>query len=131
MTIAIVDIDHFKNINDTFGHIAGDKALKIVARALQKSIKDSNFIARFGGEEFVLLLSDANANEISTQLDLLRNTIKSIPFRFKGEQVTITISIGATQFKTGDNEATDAFERADKALYDAKSSGRDKVIINL
>ena len=131
ITIAIVDIDHFKNINDTFGHIAGDKALKIVARALQKSIKDCNFIARFGGEEFVLLLSDADSNKIMSQLDLLRNTIKNIPFRFKGEQITITISIGATQFKAGDHEAIDAFERADKALYDAKSSGRDKVIINL
>ena len=102
-----------------------------MARALQKSIKDCNFIARFGGEEFVLLLSDADSNKIMSQLDLLRNTIKNIPFRFKGEQITITISIGATRFKAGDHEAIDAFERADKALYDAKSSGRDKVIINL
>ncbi|CAM2993587.1 GGDEF domain-containing protein [Moritella viscosa] len=129
-TIAIIDIDHFKNINDTFGHIAGDKALKIVARALQKSIKGKDFIARFGGEEFVVLLADLKPHEIQAVLDKLRKTIKSIPFRFKGEQISITISIGATQFLPEDNETVEPFERADKALYQAKSSGRDKVIIS-
>ncbi|GIC78582.1 diguanylate cyclase [Moritella sp. F3] len=130
-TIAMIDIDHFKNINDTFGHIAGDKALKIVARALQKSIKGADFIARFGGEEFVLLLTDLAPNEIQAVLDKLRNTIKSIPFRFKGKQISITISIGATQFTADDNETMEPFERADQALYEAKSSGRDKVIIRI
>ncbi|QUM77973.1 GGDEF domain-containing protein [Moritella sp. 24] len=128
-TIAIIDIDHFKNINDTFGHIAGDKALKIVARALQKSIKGKDFIARFGGEEFVLLLAELEPDKIQVILDKLRNTIKSIPFRFKGKQISITISIGATRFTAEDKDAVDPFERADKALYEAKSSGRDKVII--
>lgn len=130
-TIAMIDIDHFKNINDTFGHIAGDKALKIVARALQKSIKGKDFIARFGGEEFVLLLTDVEPHEIQAILDKLRNTIKSIPFRFKGQQISITISIGATQFTADDKDAIEPFERADKALYEAKSSGRDKVIISI
>jgi len=130
-TIAMVDIDHFKNINDSFGHIAGDKALKIVARALQKSIKGSDFIARFGGEEFVLLLADLAPSEIQVVLDKLRNTIKNIPFRFKGKQISITISIGVTQFSADDNEIVEPFERADKALYEAKSSGRDKVIIRI
>ncbi|SQD80028.1 GGDEF domain-containing protein [Moritella yayanosii] len=130
-TIAMIDIDHFKNINDSFGHIAGDKALKIVARALQKSIKDSDFIARFGGEEFVLLLADVAPSEIQVMLDKLRNTIKNIPFRFKGKQISITISIGVTQFSLDDNETVDPLERADNALYEAKSSGRDKVIIRL
>ncbi|MCJ8351122.1 GGDEF domain-containing protein [Moritella sp.] len=130
-TIAMIDIDHFKNINDSFGHIAGDKALKIVARALQKSIKSSDFIARFGGEEFVLLLADVAPSEIQVMLDKLRNTIKNIPFRFKGKQISITISIGVTQFSLDDKETVDPFERADKALYEAKSSGRDKVIIRI
>lgn len=130
-TVAMIDIDHFKNINDTFGHIAGDKALKIVARALQKSIKGTDFIARFGGEEFVILLANLAPHEIQAILDKLRTTIKSIPFKFKGEQISITISIGATQFTRDDNDAVEPFERADKALYEAKSSGRDKVIIRL
>ncbi|PKH05725.1 diguanylate cyclase [Moritella sp. Urea-trap-13] len=130
-TVAMIDIDHFKKINDTFGHIAGDKALKIVARALQKSIKSKDFIARFGGEEFVILLADLEPDEIQAILDQLRNTIKNIPFRFKGEQVSISISIGATQFSADDNDALEPFERADKALYEAKSSGRDKVIIRI
>lgn len=130
-TIAMIDIDHFKNINDTFGHIAGDKALKIVARALQKSIKPSDFIARFGGEEFVLLIADLAPSEMQRMLDKLRNTIKNIPFRFKGKQISITISIGVTQFSADDKETVEPFERADKALYEAKSSGRDKVIIRI
>lgn len=131
MVVAIIDIDHFKNINDTFGHTAGDKALKIVARALQTSIKETDFIARFGGEEFVLLLPDLSPDEIEKPLERLRNTIKNIPFRFKGEQISITISIGATQFLISDKDVTDPFDRADKALYSAKSSGRDKVIIRI
>ncbi|MDX2319196.1 MAG: GGDEF domain-containing protein [Moritella sp.] len=130
-TIAMIDIDHFKNINDTFGHTAGDKALKIVARALQKSIKGKDFIARFGGEEFVILLADLAPDEIQVILDQLRNTIKNIPFRFKGKQISITISIGATQFSADDSDTVEPFERADKALYEAKSSGRDKVIIRI
>jgi len=131
LVMAIVDIDNFKSINDTFGHIAGDKALKIVARALQKTIKDTDFIARFGGEEFVVLLQDLSETEMMHPLERLRNAIKTIPFRFKGQQVTITISIGATRFIEDDKDVTDAFERADKALYEAKSSGRDKVMIKL
>lgn len=128
-TIAFIDIDLFKQINDNFGHIAGDKALKIVARALQKSIKGKDFIARFGGEEFVLLLAEVAPDEILVILDKLRNTIKNIPFRFKGKQVSITISIGSTQFTSADSDYLEAFERADQALYEAKSAGRDKVII--
>lgn len=131
LVMAIVDIDHFKSINDTFGHIAGDKALKIVARALQKTIKDTDFIARFGGEEFVILLPELDEAAMINPLERLRNAIKAIPFRFKGQQVTITISIGATRFAESDQDVTDAFERADSALYEAKSSGRDKVVIKL
>lgn len=131
LVIAIIDIDNFKRINDTYGHIAGDKALKIVARALQKSIKDTDFIARFGGEEFVLLMPDLHVDEIDIPLTRLRNTIKNIPFRFKGEVVSITISIGATRFSDDDQDVTSAFERADGALYEAKTTGRDKVIIKL
>lgn len=131
LAVVIIDIDHFKNINDTFGHSAGDKALKIVARALQKSVKDTDFVSRYGGEEFVLLLSELNEDTIELPLERIRNTIKNIPFRFKGEQISITISIGATQFRVSDRNVSAPFERADKALYNSKSSGRNKVTILL
>nr|WP_227002170.1 GGDEF domain-containing protein [Aeromonas schubertii] len=126
LCLAVVDIDHFKTINDNYGHMAGDKALKVVAKALQRTLRDTDFIARFGGEEFVILLPNINPDKFQKPLDKLRQTIKSIPFRFKDARVEITISIGATLFKEGD-QPTDAFERADQALYNSKHSGRDQV----
>jgi diguanylate cyclase (GGDEF)-like protein len=126
LCLAIIDIDHFKHINDNYGHMAGDKALKVVAKALQGALRDTDFIARFGGEEFVVLLPNINPDKFQKPLETLRQTIKSIPFRFRDARVEITISIGATLFREGDH-TTDAFERADKALYSSKNSGRDQV----
>lgn len=126
LCLAIIDIDHFKQINDNYGHMAGDKALKVVAKALQGALRDTDFIARFGGEEFVVLLPNINPDKYQKPLEKLRQTIKSIPFRFRDARVEITISIGATLFREGDH-TTDAFERADRALYGAKHSGRDQV----
>ncbi|WP_042010661.1 GGDEF domain-containing protein [Aeromonas fluvialis] len=128
LCMAIIDIDHFKNINDNYGHMAGDKALKVVAKALQSALRDTDFIARFGGEEFVVLLPNINPDKCQTPLETLRQTIKSIPFRFRDAKVEITISIGATLFKEGDSPS-DVFERADKALYHSKNAGRDQVTL--
>ncbi|MHC9244803.1 GGDEF domain-containing protein [Aeromonas jandaei] len=128
LCMAIIDIDHFKNINDNYGHMAGDKALKVVAKALQSALRDTDFIARFGGEEFVVLLPNINPDKFQKPLETLRQTIKSIPFRFRDAKVEITISIGATLFKEGDNPS-DVFERADKALYHSKHTGRDQVTL--
>lgn len=128
LCIAIIDIDHFKNINDSYGHLAGDKALKVIAKELQNSLRDTDFIARFGGEEFVVLLPNINPDKYRKPLENLRLTIKSIPFRFRDAKVEITISIGATLFKT-DDTSSDAFERADKALYHSKHHGRDQVTL--
>ncbi|WP_335338368.1 GGDEF domain-containing protein [Agarivorans gilvus] len=126
--MAIIDIDHFKSINDKFGHMAGDKALKVIARALQNNLRDTDFLARFGGEEFVLLMPNISPDAVMVPLDNIREQIKALPFRFKDQQVTVTVSIGATLFKEND-KPLDAFERADQALYESKSSGRDKVNI--
>lgn len=129
LCLAIVDVDHFKRINDTYGHLAGDKALKVIARAISTALRESDFVARFGGEEFVVLLPGINANTMELPLEKIRNVVKSIPFRFKDERLSISISVGATLFRTGDR-ITDAFERADRALYEAKNAGRDRIIIN-
>jgi diguanylate cyclase (GGDEF)-like protein len=126
--MAIIDIDHFKSINDKFGHMAGDKALKVIARALQNNLRDTDFLARFGGEEFVLLMPNISPDAVMVPLDNIREQIKALPFRFKDQQVSISVSIGATLFKESD-KPLDAFERADQALYESKSSGRDKVNI--
>ncbi|WP_350432857.1 GGDEF domain-containing protein [Shewanella sp. H8] len=128
--IAITDIDHFKIINDNFGHSTGDKTLQVIAMALKNSLRDSEFVARYGGEEFVLLLPDINNDHISILLNRVREKIKNIPFKFKNQRITVTLSIGAAQVM--ENESLeDAFERADAALYQAKNNGRDRVVIDI
>ena len=127
LCLAVVDIDFFKRINDTYGHSAGDKTLKVIAGALKKSLRGTDFIARFGGEEFVILFPETELEDMDGPLNKVRENIKKIPFKFRAKDVQITISIGVTEFKEGDN-ALKAFDRADAALYEAKNSGRDRVI---
>lgn len=129
VTLVVIDVDHFKSINDKYGHSAGDKTLQVIAKALQMSIRKSDFIARYGGEEFVLLMPGMSLEYASQPLEKLRKAVKGIPFKFKDKQVEITISIGATQFKKGDTPLS-AFDRADDALYKAKNTGRDRLCIN-
>lgn len=129
LNIAVIDIDKFKAINDTFGHLAGDKVLNVIAQTLQKSIRNTDFIARFGGEEFALLLPEISSEQCKVTLDKLCQVIKKIPFKFKKQNISITISVGSTIFSGNDTIET-AFERADKALYEAKSHGRDQVIFS-
>jgi len=130
LAIAAVDIDHFKHINDRFGHTAGDNALKVVARVLQKALRETDFVARFGGEKFVILLSQTGAEQLTKPLEKIRRTIKAIPFAFKEERISITVAVGASMVKPG-AEMMNAFEWADQALYEAKHQGRDRVIISL
>lgn len=127
--VAVADIDHFKVINDTYGHSAGDKTLQVIASSLNNSLRDSEFIARFGGEEFVFLIPDLTNAAITNILNRVRERIKAIPFKFKNENVQITISIGATKIKPTDKKTKTSFDRADNALYQAKKQGRDRVII--
>jgi len=129
MTLVVIDVDHFKSINDKYGHSAGDKTLQVIAKALQMSIRKSDFIARYGGEEFVLLMPGMSLEHASQPLEKLRKAVKGIPFKFKNKQVEITISLGVTQFKKGDTPLS-AFDRADDALYKAKNTGRDRICIS-
>lgn len=129
LCIAMLDIDYFKDINDKYGHLAGDKALRLIAKTLQKSLRESDFVARFGGEEFVVLLNNVSQENLEKPLQKLREQVKNIPFRFKEEPVTITISLGATLFKQGDSIHS-ALERADQALYRAKHAGRDQIVMD-
>ena len=127
LNLAVIDIDKFKNINDTYGHLAGDKVLNVIAQSLQKTIRNVDYIARFGGEEFTLLLPNISPDQSFIALNKLRNKIKSIPFKFKQKNVTVTISIGYTTFLASD-DADKAFNRADDALYKAKRNGRNQVL---
>ncbi|MGP1782686.1 GGDEF domain-containing protein, partial [Shewanella frigidimarina] len=127
--VAVADIDHFKTINDSFGHSTGDKTLQVIAMALKNALRESEFVARYGGEEFVLLLPDIAESDIQPLLNRVREKVKSIPFKFKNQRITVTVSIGAAQII--ENELiTETFDRADAALYKAKNESRDRVIID-
>ncbi|MBX8493347.1 diguanylate cyclase [Pseudomonas cichorii] len=126
LLVCMLDLDHFKRINDGYGHLAGDKVLKIVASVLKKRIRPTDFLARFGGEEFVMLMPATHVSTALTLLDELRAAVELCPFHFKGERVTITVSMGVTALRTGERSDV-ALKRADQALYRAKENGRNRV----
>ncbi|WP_313104536.1 GGDEF domain-containing protein [Stutzerimonas nitrititolerans] len=130
LLLAVLDVDHFKRINDDFGHLAGDRVLKIIAGELRKRLRKTDFIARFGGEEFALLLPHTPLPEGLRLLDTLRQGIEQCPFHFKGEPVTVTLSGGLGRFAEGET-LEQVFERADHALYAAKDAGRNRIELGL
>ncbi|AZF50611.1 GGDEF domain protein [Pseudomonas sp. R4-34-07] len=126
LSLAMLDLDHFKRINDGYGHLAGDRVLKIIASVLRKRLRPTDFIARFGGEEFVLLMPDSALADALAVGEGLRAAIEACPFHFKGVPVTITVSMGVAQFQPGERSDL-ALKRADEALYRAKAAGRNQV----
>jgi diguanylate cyclase len=126
LLVSILDLDHFKRINDGYGHLAGDRVLKIVGKVLKKQLRATDFIARFGGEEFVILLPDTQVTAGLALLDQLRTAVEQCPFHFKSEPVTITVSTGMTALRPGERSDV-ALKRADQALYRAKENGRNRI----
>ncbi|WP_221793513.1 GGDEF domain-containing protein [Oceanobacter mangrovi] len=128
LLIGVLDVDHFKRINDQYGHQAGDRVLKLIARVLRKQLPQQHFLARYGGEEFVLLLQDLDARQAQALANTLREAVAAVPYHFRGEPVSITVSIGLATA-----ESTAAFEQvfaqADRALYQAKQQGRNRVVM--
>lgn len=124
LALAVVDIDHFKKINDSFGHQVGDKVLKLVSNSIRKRLREVDFMARYGGEEFVILLPQTPAPVALQMLDKLRGAVAATGFHYKNQPVKITVSIGVSEFTEGDT-VDGVFERADKALYEAKAAGRN------
>ena len=126
LLLAVLDVDHFKRINDSFGHLAGDRVLKIIANELRRRLRKTDFIARFGGEEFALLLPETPGDSGLKLLDSLRSGIQECPFHFKGARIEVTLSGGLANFAEKDI-AENVFERADQALYQAKGAGRNRI----
>jgi len=127
LLLVVLDVDHFKSINDRFGHLAGDKVLRLISLQVSRRLRKTDYIGRFGGEEFVVLMPGTTLDQGAIALEELRSGIEGSPFHFKNERVPVTISIGYTQFCTGDT-LDNVFERADQAMYQAKEQGRNRVV---
>jgi diguanylate cyclase len=128
LTLAVLDVDYFKKINDGYGHPAGDNVLKILAELFRKRTRESDFIARFGGEEFMLILTETDAESALQVADKLRQTVAEANFHFRENRVPVTISCGLTGYRDGDNKSS-LYERADTALYEAKAGGRNRCVL--
>ena len=130
LSLVLVDIDHFKNFNDTYGHQTGDDVLRLVAHTLASNIKGRDTAARYGGEEFGVILPDTVLETARILSEKIRTSISSKRFRKKqtGEELSsITISLGVAQYRPGE-ALVDFIQRADDGLYQAKRTGRNKVI---
>lgn len=131
-TVALImaDLDHFKAINDTYGHLAGDDVLREAARRMQTSIRVYDSIGRFGGEEFIVVLPDSLASSAMQQAERLRLGIRSIPFETSGAVIPVTLSLGvASMRQTGHDDYRTLLRLADAALYKAKEGGRDQTCL--
>lgn len=128
LTLAVWDIDFFKTINDTYGHKSGDKALVVISKLLSANCREADFIARFGGEEFVMLFPETKAQDALNVTNKLRETIENSNFNANGERLSITLSCGLTEYIPDDNNES-IFVRADSALYQAKQHGRNQCVV--
>jgi diguanylate cyclase len=128
LAVGLIDIDNFKKLNDSLGHAAGDEALKALAARTKEGLRPIDHVARFGGEEFVVLLPGAGVEEGQQLLTRLQRQLSASLFMHDGREVFVTFSAGVTAFRDG--EALDtALERADRALYEAKRSGKNRTCV--
>lgn len=127
--IMMLDIDHFKQINDTYGHLIGDEVLKATAQTISSCVRHGDIIGRYGGEEFIVLLPIISTEDAIEIAEKIRKSIKNIIFNNKNKPFSITISIGISKYIKGTNIDT-LIGNADNALYQAKNSGRDNIIVN-
>ncbi|MEH6471505.1 MAG: GGDEF domain-containing protein [Halopseudomonas sp.] len=129
LAMVVCDLDHFKRINDNYGHLAGDKVLRLVAKLISGRLRDTDFVARYGGEEFVVLMPETKIEAAREVIEEVRQAVADSPFNFGGEPVQITMSFGITDIREADASHEDAFQRADDALYQAKQQGRNRSIV--
>lgn len=132
LAVVVADIDHFKQVNDTHGHAAGDAVIRAVAARLQTAARDTDLVARFGGEEFVVLLMESDVTAAASYAERARGLIAATPVPAEGgAQVQVTVSLGCTVLTAADRDVQDAIDRADDALYGAKAAGRNRVRVLL
>ena len=129
ISVMVIDIDHFKRVNDTYGHLVGDECIRLVAQAIHvHSQRPGDMAFRYGGEEFVVLLTDTDCGGSSSVAQLIRQEVEHIQYRYDGSVVDLSVSIGiATTIPNDEIGAKNLLQQADDALYQAKENGRNRV----
>ena len=131
LAVALVDIDHFKDINDTHGHAGGDEVLRQFAQRLRGSFRQRDLIGRYGGEEFLVVMPGVPPEDRGSLMESVRESIASLPFHFNGADLRVTVSIGVAWMEPAGEPAADVIRRADHAVYEAKALGRNRVMYHL
>jgi len=126
VSVCIIDVDHFKAVNDTYGHLGGDEVLRVLGRTLGQAVRDCDTVGRYGGEEMVIVMPETPLAGAAGVAERLRRTVEMLDIPFKDTRIQITFSAGVAEFCEGEDENA-LLDRADAALYRAKASGRNRV----
>jgi len=127
-SLVLVDIDHFKKVNDSYGHPIGDKVLKVMSRLLKENVRTIDLAARYGGEEFVLVLANTRLEGAKKLADRIRKQASKLKFDADGKTFKVTISMGVATFPDDARNKQALIEHSDQALYHAKENGRNRVV---
>ena len=127
-TLLLIDIDHFKTVNDTHGHLVGDRVLADLAETLRQTMRSMDTLARFGGEEFACMLPGTTLDEAGALADRIRHVISTLIFALDGDRLAVTVSIGVAQWHSHETIES-VIQRADQALYKAKAGGRNCIAL--
>lgn len=128
LSLLMIDVDHFKNVNDNYGHQCGDATLKEITRRISAKIRKTDFFIRYGGDEFCCLLTETPHQDAYKVAEQFRRAICDHLFEFEGTRFTCTISLGVASLDATDNTLEDLLKKADNALYEAKNKGRNSVV---
>jgi len=131
LSVLMIDIDKFKHINDSYGHDIGDEVIKLLASTLTKSLRESDIVARLGGEEFIIILPETNLQDATNKAEEIRKTVESLTYSIdSAKKREFTISIGVSRYNKTDISFESLVKNADKALYEAKEKGRNRVEVH-
>ncbi len=128
---SLIDIDDFKKVNDTYGHIAGDKILIAVGNILVKGMRNTDIVSRYGGEEFGMITPHTDLNATLEAAERLRIDIERTSIVEQNHNISVTVSVGVTMVNISDNDCNDIIRRADDALYEAKKTGKNKTVVRM
>lgn len=129
LSLALIDIDHFKNVNDTYGHPCGDKVLQQVAGVIRRNTRGSDLVARYGGDEFAVVMTSADKRQASGYAENIRRVVEELRIELPGDTVSVTVSIGISEFPQDGETMKELLEASDIALYEAKTSGRNRIVL--